>query len=383
MKAACINAALCVACFLYMPIRGTAHRAPRAPKRVVIVQMAKLGDMVCTTPLFRALKAAYPAVHLTVIGNTLNRDLLEGNQDIDTYLAFRGIKETVRELRKGTYDFGCVVTPDLTALAVLYMAGVHSIAVPKVVNGYSPYETFSYKLARLLMTQVPHRMGSYAPREYLRLLEPLGITAEDTTKHLAFAEEDAHTAGRTLEDLSIGEGQLIIGMSPSSGNKIKHWPSERFAAVADHLIETYGAKILLIGTTRDAEEIAAMMHAVKNRLAVHNAQGMFPIGALKALMKHLALFVAVDTGPIYIAEAFGTPTVDIVGPMDEWEQPPQGEKNLVVTPPLPRTPQLHILNTRTYDTQEARRQSDAISVRMVCIACDTLLQRTTLKDASD
>lgn len=97
------------------------------------------------------------------------------------------------------------------------------------------------------------------------------------------------------------------------------------------------------------------------------------IDELKALIAQAGLFVAVDTGPVYIAEAFGTPTVDIVGPMDEREQPPRGEIHLVVVPPAPRTPQLHIMNARVYNEEEVRRQTESISVEMVAGACRKIL----------
>jgi ADP-heptose:LPS heptosyltransferase len=81
----------------------------------------------------------------------------------------------------------------------------------------------------------------------------------------------------------------------------------------------------------------------------------------------------VDTGPIYVAEAFGTPTVDIVGPVDEREQPPIGQKHRVVVPPERRIPALHIMNAHGYDRKEARRQSEAITTAMVLDACRELL----------
>ena len=57
-----------------------------------------------------------------------------------------------------------------------------------------------------------------------------------------------------------------------------------------------------------------------------NTDGLFSLDELKALIQRLSLFISVDTGPIYIAEAFDVPTIDIIGPMDENEQPPRGEK---------------------------------------------------------
>ena len=72
-----------------------------------------------------------------------------------------------------------------------------------------------------------------------------------------------------------------------------------------------------------------------------------------------------DTGPIYIAEAYGAPTIDIVGPMDDNEQPPRGEKNKIVKLEERKQPAIHIMNSSDYDYKEARRQIDGITVDMV------------------
>jgi ADP-heptose:LPS heptosyltransferase len=107
--------------------------------------------------------------------------------------------------------------------------------------------------------------------------------------------------------------------------------------------------------------------------SVVNACEKFSIDELKACISKLDLFVAVDTGPIYIAEAFDVPTVDIVGPMDENEQPPRGEKHVVVIPPNHRISELHIMNAREYNAEEALKQTLSVMPEMVFTACEKIL----------
>ena len=86
------------------------------------------------------------------------------------------------------------------------------------------------------------------------------------------------------------------------------------------------------------------------------------------------MFISADTGPIYIAEAFDVPTVDIVGPMDEREQPPISPIHRIVVPPNRTKPQLHIMNARTYNREEAFRQVASITSAMVITETDALLR---------
>jgi heptosyltransferase-2 len=359
-------------CYSYALVRGRATAVPASPKRVIIVQMAKLGDMVCTTPMFRAVKRRYPETHLTVIGNKSNKEILQYNPDVDDYITFGGVLSAIRAVRRSGYDFGVSATPSEVLLAVLYLGGVRTIAVPAIKDGYSPLETFAYRLLRHLVLTEPHHMGQYAPREYLRLLEPLNIHTNDTKKYLFYKDESVAEVHAILAPLHL-ESKNLVGVSPSSGNKIKQWPPERFAAVIDALTAERGVEVLVIGTERDKEEIEEMLSHVRSREHVHDLSTKLTIGGLKALMPKLSLFIAADTGPIYVAEAYGVPTVDIVGPMDEREQPPRGEKHLVVVPPNRKEPALHIMNAKMVDYKETRRQAESITIEMVLAACNKLL----------
>ena len=216
-------------------------------------------------------------------------------------------------------------------------------------------------------------MGVYAPRERLRALEPLGIFTDDTGKHLGFSE----TAGKKIHQFFIQhridvKKDFVVGISPSAGNKIKEWPEERFAEVADYLIETYRAKIVLIGGPDDREKVAKTKSHMKFGTQALEITD-FNIDELKALIATLHLFIAVDTGPIYIAEAFGIPTIDIVGPMNEHEQPPQGSIHRNVLPPQRERPQLSILNARDFDRKEATRQTLSITAEAVIAETDKLI----------
>ncbi len=114
-----------------------------------------------------------------------------------------------------------------------------------------------------------------------------------------------------------------------------------------------------------------MLGALHKKDSVIDLSQKLSIEELKALIAALKLFISVDTGPIYIAEALGVATVDIVGPMDEREQPPHGERHRVVV--AQRTqPAVHIMNASMVDIAEARRQTDAITPAMVLKAVEEL-----------
>jgi ADP-heptose:LPS heptosyltransferase len=198
-----------------------------------------------------------------------------------------------------------------------------------------------------------------APREYLRLLEPIGIFTEDTKKYLYHSPQADELVSRF-----INKQKLSIGISPTAGNRIKEWPAERFAKVADYLSEKYQAMIVIIAGSNEEEEVKTMLGALNAKTNIINVAGRLSIDELKALASKLYLFISADTGPIYIAEAYGVPTIDIVGPVDEREQPPIGRLHKVIVPDR-KKPELFVMNARVYDVVEARRQAELATVEQV------------------
>ena len=362
-------------CLLFFIFRGRADKDAKDLKKILVVQTAKLGDLVCTTPVFRAIKEKYPEVKIYVLVNKINNELLADNQDVDHYFVkesdFNYLKNFIKTEK---FDCACLITPNFENLAVCYLAGIPLIVAPKVINGISPYETKPYKILSNFVITRPHYFGNYAPREYLRLLEPLNIFSENTKKHLNYSTSTENKIINFLNKNNIiFKKDFIVGIAPSVANKIKLWPSARFAKIADYLVEKYQAKIIIIGGNDDRQEIEKMIGFLNKSTFFVNTCGLFDLAGLKALIAKLNLFISVDTGPIYIAEALNIPTVDILGPMDENEQPPQGQFHKIVKLEN-RIPQLHIMNARLYDKKEACRQIDEITVEAVIDKINELIK---------
>lgn len=379
------NGLIFFTCLAYAVCRGRADRKIEPLKKILIIQTAKIGDLVCTTPMFKAVKDRYPQSQLFVLGSKINQELIQGLKLVDNYLVLPNyFLKLVKRIKKENFDFACVTTPNFMALAAMYLAGVRLIAVPKIENGQSPYETKTYKyLSRLVITK-PHRMGEYAPREYLRLLEPIEIFTDKTKKYLTYSTAAEDKVARFFKANNIDlPKDFVVGLAPSTGNKIKLWPAERFAGLITNLCHKYQPKILILGGKDDQSEIEKVLSYLDKASPVIDCGNLFTLEELKALIAKLKLFISVDSGPIYIAEAFGVPTVDIIGPMNEKEQPPSGKIHRIVKLPNRQKPAIAIMNARVYDKQEARRQIEEITVPMVLNQIDDLINSLKLLLLSD
>lgn len=355
---------------------GTRKNVPaHPPRKVLVVQLAKLGDMVCITPVLHALRKNLPGAKVYVLGDALNEQVLEHNTDFDEYVVFSKDKlpEIVRYLRREEIEVACLRGIGFIGLVTVLLSGIKTVVATEVVGG-SGFETRTYRWLLPFVRTVEVRLGEYMPRQFLYLLQPLGISTGDTEKHLGFSEEANRKIEQFFNQNRIdAEKDFIVGVSPSAGNKVKEWPGERFAEVADYVAQKYGARVLLIGGPGDGEKVHNVIKNLREPEKVLNVQGALSIDELKALVSKLSLFISVDTGPIYIAEAFGVPTIDIVGPVDEREQPPQGFIHRNVVPERAK-PVMSILNARAIDTEETRRQTLAVTTPMVIGEVDRLIQ---------
>jgi ADP-heptose:LPS heptosyltransferase len=133
----------------------------------------------------------------------------------------------------------------------------------------------------------------------------------------------APTPGPRLVALHPG-GAANPGMTLLS----KRWSPEGFAAIADRLVDTYGARILLVGAASDAEAAEAVRRAMRHEPLM--LIGKANLGQLAALYEHCMLMIGNDSGVMHLAVAVGVPVVAVFGPSDARVYGPYGRRGIAV-----------------------------------------------------
>jgi len=358
------NLYLLFLCYIKFLFKGKANKKTAKLNKILVVQMSKLGDMVCTTPIFRAIKIKYPQAKIFVLGNSVNKQLLEKHPHVDKYIiAENSIFKNIKKIKQEKFDFACLIVPDFTSLTTIFLANINFIAAPKIIKGFSSQNIKPYKLLNKLVITKEHIIRHYAPKQYLKLLEPINIYSSDTKKYLNFSVNAKKNIEKFFQKNNIKtKTDLIIGITPTAGNKIKQWPAKRFAKLADYIYQKHKAKIILTASSQEQNTIQEVLKNRNPNTKIYNAK--VNIDELKALISKYSMFISADTGPIYIAEAFKVPTIDIVGPVDENDQPPQGKYNLIVKADRKKS-ELYVMNARKYNIKEAQRQINDITINMV------------------
>ena len=298
--------------------------------KILVVQTAKIGDLVCTTPVFREIKKNVPGCHLTVMVLSLTKDILKNNPRVDEiivindYSGIKGRLRLIRKLRRDNYDWIFGLFPDYFA----NILGLWSLIKNRVATTHKDFGEITGLLSVFNNHRLEFKNHTSRIRHYLSLLGFMGIKDCSEQKEMFIKAEEEKMSLDFLRRKGLGNDDLLIGLCVTAGVKFKEWEPAKFAKLADLLIKNLKAKIVFVGSAEDKvviEKIQRMMHNDSV-----DASGYFKLHELSSLMKRFKLFIAGDTGPLYIADAVGILLVDIPGPIDVFEQSPLHGRSVMV-----------------------------------------------------
>ncbi|MFQ5428136.1 MAG: glycosyltransferase family 9 protein [Thermodesulfobacteriota bacterium] len=333
-------------------------RRRKVPRAVLIIQTAKIGDMVCSTAVFRALRQRFPEARIAVLADPGACGILESNPCVDeiipvTARELKGLGGKLRvadRLRSEGFNISVTLMPNVANTIVPFWA-----LIPRRLTVGPDSAGLTFRLASLFHTTVAwhHRNRSVATT-YAELLEKgLSIPADAESERLevAVTGDAMEKSGNLLQkagvvvDVKEGEKKdLLIGMAPAARNKLKEVSPKLYAEVADKLIRDLSARVVLIGGRGDHVAVGHVVHEMKCEAI--DMSGRFTLSELPSLLARMDLFISVDSGPVYMAVAMGVPTVNMAGPC-AMEERPLGDKNIVIQKDLPCSPCSYTFKTAT------------------------------------
>jgi len=300
------------------PLRSEAIR------RVVIVNLLRIGDTVVATPAIHAIRDAFPRAHLTLVVQSGIRSLLAADPAIDEFMAPR--------MRLRGHEFDLAVVLDMSFRANLI---AWSIRAPRRV-GYDSFDRGFLLTDRVPApsywntavyeyppdTEIRHQVDSW-----LHLVEQMGIQPRDRRPRLYVSDDAQNRARSFIADSGTEPGEARVALHPSSSPSYQ-WRTERFAGLADALVDQHNAKVFVTGSPADgalAKHIAGKMSA-----SLVDATGAGGLDFLTALLAEMDLVIGVDTCAGHIASAVGTPAIVLFGPGDPQIWRPYGAGHTVI-----------------------------------------------------
>jgi lipopolysaccharide heptosyltransferase I len=285
-------------------------------RRVLIVRLGALGDIVHAVPAAAALRRAFPAARIDWLVGAKHADILDLVSIVDRPLLVNdrtgasngmSLPAAIRELRASRYDVAFDLQGLLKSAALARASGA-----ARVIGFAAPYAR--ERFAPLLYTDSydPGAGGVRDPREArhvvalnLALLSVVGVT----TPVVEFPLKQVESAAAAAVQRQTGGRYALV--NPGAAWPNKRWPPARLAALATELAGRHRlTPVVLWGPGEEplASEVVA---------GAGGAAMLAPktgVADLVALARGAALMVSGDTGPLHIAAAVGTPIVGIYGP---------------------------------------------------------------------
>ncbi len=294
-----------------------AGASEKRPSRVLVVQTAKIGDLVYATVVWRNIKGAYPHAHVALLAHPATAALVAHDKTLDAIhtiepAALRGLGgkwRLARLVRQGRYDVVVCLTPAL-GLAVGLLWGL----VPRVVLVVPAVAGATFRALARLTWRAPHRPGEPLSLAYGRATALAWVLGNSRDRVLVPAPGAAERIQEFLRAAEVPPGTKLVGIAPATGNPVKQWPSDRMAALADRIAAWPAARVVLIGSATDRALIGEILARMEQPAI--DAAGVFPLQDLLVLLGRLSLLVAADSGPLHIAETLDVPAVVIGGPAD-------------------------------------------------------------------
>lgn len=308
-------------------------------KRILVIRLDLIGDVVLTTPVVRALHKANPEARIDVFAMQVPAEVLQDDPDIRRVLTYnpnvwrrpqslfklRNYQEayhTIKSLRDARYDLCISVCGDWASVFAFFAAPKRSVGYKDEAYPYFLTDPVAGKRYRERKHEVDYCMD---------LLKPLQIDASNGTAipRLHVCQSAQEQASSLLQEMGIDASDRIIGVQVSSSNGVaKRWPLGYWAALGDKLIEELSVKVILIGAAADKPLINRVKDGMKCQVV--DFSGLTTIPILAAVLSRCSVVVSGDSGPLHIAGAVGTPVVGLYGPTDPHISGPYGQNSIVL-----------------------------------------------------
>jgi N-acetylglucosaminyldiphosphoundecaprenol N-acetyl-beta-D-mannosaminyltransferase len=282
-------------------------------ERYLIVQLADIGDLIVSTPALAALREAKPDAHIALLTTAHTAPILNGTNLVDDIITFdKGHFNSSRaffrpanlrqifSLRHGHYD------TVLFFHHFTFKHGTIKFALIGMATGAKRRIGLDNGNGWFLTDRIPDG-GFGAKHQAQYWLDLVGLLGGNT------APRPAVIGIATPNDksrISNKKPRIVIHAGSGGYSTARRWDTQKFAQVADRLVETFQAEIVLVGTQDD--DGLAVKTAMKSEAV--DMIGKTKLDTLARLIADAALFIGADSGVMHIAAAAGTPVIAVFGP---------------------------------------------------------------------
>jgi heptosyltransferase II len=274
-------------------------------RKILVIQTAFLGDVILSTPFFRALPSVFPDAEvdaLTVPSTAVvfrHSPRVRRVWTMDKSSPFRKTLDWIRLariLRKERYDAAFSLQLHATSSLLMKAAGIGT--------------RVGFRRQKGLTHPVSPPRGLHMRLRYLTLLSPWTDAAFDDRTELFRSPAEERTAEAVAAPLAA-RGGPIVGLAPGSVWPTKRWPAAHYAALA-RTLAAEGMNLVCVGGPEDRGLCESVLAGAAGRSL--NCAGDLSVLESAALIARMDALVTNDSAPLHMADAVGTDVIALFGP---------------------------------------------------------------------
>jgi ADP-heptose:LPS heptosyltransferase len=288
---------------------------------LLVRQQNQLGDMLLSTPLFRAVRERAPRARIDLLVAPPNVDAVRNTARCDEVLCYDKkalfrpplrAKRFLERLRDARYDLALVVSTvsfSYTSVWLAALAGARWRA-GRPEPGGAGRETAERVFHWTLPEPVP---GRHQSAVNLDLVAPFGATSTDLAPEIFLTGAERAAGERALTDAigAPGDGLRVL-IHPGAGKLPNRWPAIRFGEVAAAL-RAEGHRVAVATGPSETGLFAGVDAGARTELP---RLSQLPVREVGGAFAAADLALVNDTGVLHLAAAVGTPTLGLFGPTD-------------------------------------------------------------------
>ncbi len=277
-------------------------------KKILIIRLSSLGDILLATPLIRTIKKQYPYIQIDFVMKEQYTDLLKFNPYISNLLIYNpeSVSKTRDVILQNKYDLIIDLQKNFRSKALAEGTGANILKFNK--RSLDKFLLVSFKINRL--TKAPP-----IPQRY----------ASDAGIQLDNEGLDLFTNG--IISVLPEQGHRYIGLAPGARHFTKRWPEEYYAELG-HSLQRDGYTVVLFGGKDDKELCARLSKAIENSINLCSDNDILQTAADMKLCKAV---VCNDSGLMHTACAVRVPVLSIFGStVKEFGFAPYNSRSLVL-----------------------------------------------------
>jgi ADP-heptose:LPS heptosyltransferase len=315
------------------------HKINILIRKILIIQLGDIGDVVWAIPAFWALKAAFPQAALSVLTRNPNGDLLLDDPHIDKIFQvdqqriFRQL-QLLKNLRRGKFDLIFDLRADDRGAYTSFFVGAKMRAALYYSGLFWRNRMFTHLVDPPPATE---RERTYrAAEQSLRIIRGFGIKETTVIPQIFVSSATKNKVEGLLAAENVDTQDGYVTINPFSRWSYKEWGMNKWRQLLSFIWQKYKMPALILGSEKERRRADQL--TVASPFPVYNLAGKTSLGEMAGLLQMSRLHIGVDSAAPHIAAAVGTPTLTIYGPSDWRDWAPPGEKNKVVLPDMDCSP---------------------------------------------